>query len=44
VGWFELFLQDENKPPKDRIIPLNEIIGLPIFEEAIKKGLNKLKL
>lgn len=43
VGWFELFLQDENESPKDRIIPLNEIIGLPIFNEAIQKGLDKLK-
>jgi len=44
VGWFELFLQDENKSPKDRIIPLSEVVGLPIFQEAIQKGLNKLKV
>jgi len=44
VGWFELFLQDENAAPKDRIIPLNEIIGLPVFQEAIQKGLDKLKI
>jgi len=44
VGWFELFLQDENIAPKDRIIPLNEVLGLPIFQEAIQKGMNKLKL
>ena len=43
VGWFELFLQDENKAPKNRILPLSEIIGLPVFQEAIQKGLNKLK-
>ena len=43
VGWFELFLQDENEAPKDRIIPLNEITGLPVFQEAIQNGLNKLK-
>lgn len=43
VGWFELFLQDENEAPKDRILPLSEIIGLPIFQEAVQKGLNKLK-
>jgi len=43
VGWFELFLQDENIAPKDRIIPLNEVLGLPIFQEAIQKGMNKLK-
>lgn len=43
VGWFELFLQDENKAPKDRIIPLDELIGLPVFREAIQKGLAKLK-
>jgi len=40
VGWFELFLQDENKVPKDRILPLAEIIGLPVFKEAIQKGLD----
>ena len=42
VGWFELFLQDEYASPKDRIIPLDEIIDLPIFREAIQKGLEKL--
>ena len=42
VGWFELFLQDENAAPRDRIIPLDEIIDLPIFSEAIQKGLDKL--
>jgi phosphinothricin acetyltransferase len=42
VGWFELFLQDENEAPKDRILPLNEIIDLPVFKEAIQKGLDKL--
>lgn len=44
VGWFELFLQDENAAPKDRILPLSEIIGLPVFQEAIQNGLAKLKL
>ncbi len=44
VGWFELFIQDENKPPVERILPLNEITELPIFQEAIKNGLDKLKL
>ena len=44
VGWFELFLQDENKAPKDRIIPLDEVAELPMFQEAIQKGLNKLKM
>ena len=44
VGWFELFLQDETKAPKDRILPLSEISGLPIFQEAIRKGLDKLKI
>ncbi len=42
VGWFELFLQDEHEAPKDRIIPLDEIIDLPIFREAIQKGMEKL--
>ena len=42
VGWFELFLQDENAAPKDRIIPLDEITDLPVFREAIQKGLEKL--
>jgi L-amino acid N-acyltransferase YncA len=44
VGWFELFLQDENAAPKDRILPLVEITGLSIFQEAIQKGLAKLNL
>ncbi len=44
VGWFELFIQDENEPPKERILPLSEIIELPVFQEAIKRGLDKLKL
>jgi len=44
VGWFELFIQDENEKPKERILPLNELTGLPVFQEAIKKGLGKLKL
>lgn len=42
VGWFELFLQDESLAPKERILPLNEITNLPIFEEAIQKGLRLL--
>ena len=44
VGWFELFLQDETQPPKDRILTLNEIIDLPVFQEAIQKGLEMLKI
>jgi L-amino acid N-acyltransferase YncA len=44
VGWFELFLQDETKAPKDRILRLDEITGLPVFQEAIRKGLDKLKM
>lgn len=44
VGWFELFLQDENEAPKERILPLEEITGLPVFQEAIQKGLDKLKI
>ncbi len=44
VGWFELFLQDETKAPRDRILPLNEITNLPIFQEAIQKGLEKLEI
>lgn len=44
VGWFELFLQDETQAPKDRILTLNEISGLPIFQEAIQKGLDKMNL
>ena len=43
VGWFELFLQDEKEKPKDRILRLDEVVGLPVFAEAIQKGLNKLK-
>ncbi len=44
VGWFELFLQDESKPPREQILRLEEIIHLPIFNEAIQKGLDKLKI
>ena len=44
VGWFELFLQDETQAPKDRILPLAEIIDLPVFQEAIQNGLSKLKV
>lgn len=44
VGWFELFLQDENQPPKERILRLKEIVGLPVFQEAIQKGVDKLNI
>ena len=44
VGWFELFLQDENQSPKQQILRLNEITGLPLYKEALQKGLDKLKL
>jgi len=40
VGWFELFLQDENATPKERILKIDEIIGLQVFQDAIKKGLD----
>ena len=43
VGWFELFIQDEKQAPKERILTLNEITNLPVFQEAIQKGLEKLK-
>jgi phosphinothricin acetyltransferase len=44
VGWFGLFLQDENAAPKDHILRLDEITGLPVFQEAIQMGMEKLKL
>jgi len=44
VGWFELFIQDENQAPKDQILRLNQIVALPVFREAIQNGMNKLKL
>ena len=44
VGWFELFIQDEKESPKDRILPLDEIVDLPVFQEAIQEGLKKLKI
>lgn len=44
VGWFELFLQNENEAPKDRILRLDEITGQETFQEAIRKGMEKLKL
>jgi L-amino acid N-acyltransferase YncA len=40
VGWFELFLQNENEAPRDRILQFDEIIGLPVFQDAIQKGLD----
>lgn len=43
VGWFELFIQDEKQAPKEQILTLNEITNLPVFQEAIQKGLEKLK-
>lgn len=42
VGWFELFLQDETKSPKEKILTLDEIKEMPIFNEAIQKGLSLL--
>jgi len=44
VGWFELFLQDETQEPKEQVLRLDEITGLPIFQEAMQKGLKKLNL
>lgn len=44
VGWFELFLQDETLAPRQKILRLNEITGLPVFKEAIQNGLDKLRL
>ena len=44
VGWFELFLQDENEAPKDRILPLSEVVDLPVFQDAINKGLELVKV
>ncbi|MEI8114056.1 MAG: N-acetyltransferase family protein [Bacteroidia bacterium] len=43
VGWFELFIQDEKLSPKDPVLRLNEIKGLPVFQEAIHKGLDIIK-
>lgn len=40
VGWFELFIQDEKKVPKDPVLRLDEIKGLPVFQEAIQKGMD----
>jgi phosphinothricin acetyltransferase len=42
VGWFELFIQDEKQSPKDPVLHLDEIKGLPVFQEAIQKGLEKI--
>jgi len=42
VGWFELFIQDETQMPKDRILRLDEIINLPVFQEAIQNGIKIL--
>lgn len=44
VDWFELFLQDETKPPKETILTLEELINLPIFHESIQKGLKELRM
>lgn len=40
VGWFELFLQDENDAPIEKIFQIDEIVGLPVFQDAILKGLD----
>jgi len=40
VGWFELFIQDENAAPKEKILQIDEFIGLPVFQDAIQKGLD----
>jgi phosphinothricin acetyltransferase len=40
VGWFELFIQNENAEPKERILQIDEIIGLQAFQDAIQKGLD----
>ncbi len=40
VGWFELFIQDERQSPKDPVLRLDEIKGLPVFQEAIQKGMD----
>lgn len=42
VGWFELFIQDEKVAPKDQILRLSQIIGLPVFQEAIHNGMKLL--
>lgn len=42
VGWFELFIQDEKKAPRERILTLKEITGLPVYQESIQHGLGKL--
>jgi len=44
VGWFELFLQDENEAPIEKILQIEEIIGKPVFQESIQKGIAKLNL
>lgn len=42
VGWFELFLKDEKKAPRERILTLKEITGLPVYQESIQNGLGEL--
>jgi L-amino acid N-acyltransferase YncA len=44
VGWFELFIQDKNAAPKERILQIDEMLDKPAYSEAILKGLSKLKL
>ena len=44
VGWFELFIQDETQAPKDQILRLDQIAGLPVFQEAMRRGLDKLNV
>jgi len=44
VGWFELFLQDENEAPIEKILQIEDILEKPVFREAIQKGLAKLNL
>jgi len=40
VGWFELFIQDENEVPREKILQFDEFSVLPEFQDAIQKGLN----
>jgi phosphinothricin acetyltransferase len=40
VGWFELFIQNGNEVPREKILQFDEFSEGPEFRSAIQKGLN----
>jgi phosphinothricin acetyltransferase len=44
VGWWELFLQDETKPPCKHVLSPGEVEKLPVFKSALLHGEALLKV